>query len=473
MAWRRGALRLPRALRGLRSRLVAALVLTSAVTLGAAALALVSPLEHRLRQDTTQSVIATIEASRPEFDDTPGPPGQPSKPTLRRLARQLERRTGARVIVLDAARHPIYNPDPGLPDSFSDVRKALRLDRTVHQVAGGVLRVATPIRISGRRYAVAVRKLLTEVTSANRVVTTALLPVGLIALVIALAVGILIARRLLVRLNRLRDAAVSFDLERIGGRSVAHDQHDDEIGELTRAFAAMQDRLAQAEAARRVFVSTASHELRTPVASLSTMLELLADEAAESDPDPAELRARIARARLQALRLGRLADDLLDLSRIDAEVPLRSEPVELGEICRAVAAEFEVRLASEDNRLTVALRDAPVWARADPDAVARIVRILVDNGLRHGGGAPVRVDAVPDGGGALVHVADEGPGISEEEREVVFERFRRGGSQSDGGGWGLGLAIARELAERMGGSLTLLPGSGARFELRLPQAPPP
>jgi signal transduction histidine kinase len=469
---RRWALRLPRVLRGLRPRLVAALVLTSAVTLGAAALALVSPLEQRLRKDTTQNLLATVSASRPLFDDVQGPPGNPSRPELRRLVRDLERRAGARIVILDGAGHTIYNQDPDVRDSYADVRRALRRDHTVREVRDGVLRVATPIRIQGRRYALAIRKALTEVSAANRVVTRALLPVGLIALVIALLVGIVLATRLLVRLNRLRDAAVSFDLEHLGGRRVPDDRHDDEIGELARAFAAMQDRLAQAEAARRAFVSTASHELRTPVASLSTMLELLADEAADSSPDPEDLRARIARARSQAGRLGRLAEDLLDLSRIDAEVPLRSEPVELGEICRAVAAEFDVRLAGDPARLTVALDGAPTWGRGDPDAVARIVRILLDNGLRHGGGAPVRVEAVADGGGARVHVSDDGPGIPEDERAIVFERFRRGDTQSEGG-FGLGLAIARELAQKMGGSLTLLPGPGARFELQLPPAPAP
>jgi signal transduction histidine kinase len=203
------------------------------------------------------------------------------------------------------------------------------------------------------------------------------------------------------------------------------------------------------------------------------MLELLAEEAAEPEPDTAELRSRIGRARLQAARLGRLAEDLLDLSRIDADVPLRREPVEMTEICRAVGAEFEVRLAGDDAPLTVDLGDEPLWARGDPDAVARVVRILVDNALRHGQGAPVRVQACGEDGQVVAAVADDGPGIPDAEREIVFERFRRGGAQSGDSGFGLGLAIARELAGRMQGSLTLAPGPGARFELRLPALPAP
>jgi signal transduction histidine kinase len=466
------ALTLPAALRGLRPRLVGALVLTSVVTLGAAALALLSPLENRLRQDTTQNVLATVTATRPEFDDAFGAQGTVLRVRLARIARGLERRAGARVVILDAARHPLYNPDPDLFDPFDDVRRALRKDRTLHDVRNGILRIAMPVRIGGRRYAVAVRKALTEVSAANRVVTKALLPVALVALVIALVLGVLLAGRLLARLNRLRDAAVSLGPDHLD-RPVPRDDHEDEIGELARAFAAMQERIAAAESARRAFVATASHELRTPVASLSTMLELLAEEAAEPQPDAAELRSRIGRARLQAARLGRLAEDLLDLSRIDADVPLRREPVEMTEICRAVGAEFEVRLAGDDGRLRVDLGDEPLWARGDPDAVARVVRILVDNALRHGQGAAVRVQARGEDGHVVAVVADDGPGIPEEEREIVFERFRRGGAQSGDSGFGLGLAIARELAGRMQGSLTLAPGQGARFELRLPALPAP
>src|ERR1700756_3054087 len=96
------ALTLPAALRGLRPRLVGALVLTSVVTLGAAALALLSPLENRLRQATTQNVLATVTASRPEFDDVLGAQGKVLRVGLARIARGLERRAGARIVILDA-----------------------------------------------------------------------------------------------------------------------------------------------------------------------------------------------------------------------------------------------------------------------------------------------------------------------------------------------------------------------------------
>ena len=118
----------------------------------------------------------------------------------------------------------------------------------------------------------------------------------------------------------------------------------------------MQQRLQQQEEARRAFVSTASHELRTPLASLDGMLELLDDDLGSGDVDIDDARSLLDRARAQSRRLSRLAADLLDLSRLDAQVQLRSEPVELGELSRAVLAEFE--LGTEERGIVSTLDDA-------------------------------------------------------------------------------------------------------------------
>jgi signal transduction histidine kinase len=207
-------------------------------------------------------------------------------------------------------------------------------------------------------------------------------------------------------------------------------------------------------------VATASHELRTPVASLQTLLELVADEAADEEPDMVAVRADIANALAQASRLGGLAHGLLDLSRLDAGVPPRSEPIELGELVRAVAAEF--RPPPEFDL-------EPCWALGDPDSVARIVRLLVDNAFRHGSGR-VELRTERRNGVVVVRVLDDGPGVPEPERETIFERFRRGDA-SAAPGFGLGLAIGRELARRMGGELAAEDGPGGRFALALPAAP--
>jgi signal transduction histidine kinase len=144
----------------------------------------------------------------------------------------------------------------------------------------------------------------------------------------------------------------------------------------------MQRRLKQQEEARRAFVATASHELRTPLTSLEGMLELLDEDLQSDHTDLDDARALVERARAQSRRLARLAADLLDLSRLDAQVHLRSEPVELGELSRAVMAEFELGTAERGIASELDDAEGPVWAMGDPGSVARILRILLDNAVR-------------------------------------------------------------------------------------------
>jgi signal transduction histidine kinase len=232
----------------------------------------------------------------------------------------------------------------------------------------------------------------------------------------------------------------------------------------------MQERLRELEATRSQFLATASHELRTPVASLQAMLELASQDL---DAVPAEIddaRAQVERAEAQSRRLGELAADLLDLTRLDTGIDLREEPVELGEICRAVVAEFALRTAGTEERLEFDHSADSVWANADPSAVARVARILIDNALRYSpADTPVKIDVRRNGQGVELAVTDSGPGIPEDERDVIFERFRRGREVDGGTGFGLGLAIGRGLAARMHGDLQLdASDGGARFVLRLP-----
>jgi signal transduction histidine kinase len=342
-----------------------------------------------------------------------------------------------------------YDTDPDAAGNLADARRALLTRRSEHAVSGGVAEAAVPVRGG----ALALRRRLGDVERTATVVEEAFAAAAGAGLLLALAGGLLLSGRMLRRLRELRNAVA-------GDTAVPRDEHRDEIGELARAFAALQTRVADQEAARRTFVATASHELRTPVASLQTLLELVADEAADEEPDMDAVRADIASAFAQARRLGGLAHGLLDLSRLDADVPPRSEPIELGELLRAVAAEF---------RPPPEFELAPCWALGDPDSVARIVRLLVDNAFRHGSGR-VELRTEHRDGVVVVRVLDDGPGVPEAEREAIFERFRRGDA-SVTPGFGLGLAIGRELARRMGGELAAEDGPGGRFALALPAAP--
>jgi len=320
----------------------------------------------------------------------------------------------------------------------------------------------------------ALRRRLGDVGRTYSVVADAFAGAALAGLALALIGGFALSGRMLRRLRGLSNAMLQADPV-LAPAEV--DTARDELGELARAFAGLQQRLAQQEDARRMFVATASHELRTPLTSLQNLLELTVDET-----DPERIKQDVQQALLQAQRLSGLSKGLLDLSRLDAGAPLRSEPIELGELSRAVASEFGARAGEGGVSLDVVPPVGPCWASGDPGAVARVLRILLDNALRFSpAGSAIRVVARYAGDQACFEVADAGPGVPVAERELIFERFQRGSRTGGEGGFGLGLAIGRELAERLGGSLRLVDSdAGACFVCALPielptgsQAPEP
>jgi signal transduction histidine kinase len=466
---------------GLRPRLLAALVLTSAVTLAVAALALLSPLEQRLRSDGESGVFQAIGAARPEFEEIRiNRAGEPDQEQLEATTSLLRRRASATVTILDGQLSVVFSgagPSLDVPNYYGQARRALKTGRGIHALVGDELVAAEPIDVggpAGRRYVLVLMRRLQYVSGAVHVVQKAFIEAAGVGLGIALLLGIGLTTTLLRRLERLRNA--TRELERRGLEApLPEDAGHDEIGDLARTFASMQSRLRRQEVARRAFVATASNELRTPLASLEGMLELLEDDLSADSLDLEDARERTAHAREQSRRLSHLASDLLDLSRLDAEVRLRTEPLELGELARAVAAEFELRAAERQVAVNAVHPSEPCWVAADPGAVARIVRILLDNSLRVAPpGSSIEMSIAPSGPWARVSVCDHGPGVPPLERERIFERFQRGTATGGQGGFGLGLAIGRELAVRMGGSLELLAdppagqSHGACFTLSLP-----
>jgi signal transduction histidine kinase len=470
----------PRVRFGLRPRLLAALVLTATVTLAAAALTLLAPLKSQLRRDSLSQTKTAVLGAQTQFGYIPLVNGRPNKRTIKKDALALGKANDATVVIWDSALRRFYATDPDLSISDGLARNAFR-DKLVHRhEANGVLDLAIRYRAQpvdpsnptshGAFYVLEVFKPLDYVGKANAVVQSAFLKAALVGLLVAIVLGIGFSSRLLRRLRLLQDASRSLDERDLSTLVVPHDTVADEIGELARGFATMHARLRQQEEARRAFVATASHELRTPLTSLDGMLELLADDLDREPIDLPDARERVARAQQQSRRLAGLASDLLDLSRLDALVELRSEPVELGEVARAVAAEFDARARERDIEVALDELSGQSWAQADPGSVARIVRILLDNALRVA--PPHTTIEIRIGGPAgepMIEVADEGPGVPADERELIFERFQRGRERSDEGGFGLGLAIGCELASRMGGSLELTgarPGATFRLSLR-------
>jgi signal transduction histidine kinase len=242
---------------------------------------------------------------------------------------------------------------------------------------------------------------------------------------------------------------------------------EDELGQLTRTFNEMQEQLARTERARREFVANASHELRTPIFSLGGFAELLQDE----DLDEATRDRFLASMREQIDRLQRLSADLLDLSRLDAgALTIHPRQVDLSEVAGTVVSEFIPAAAAKGAALEIDLPDGDLEAWCDPDRVAQIVRILLDNALRHNPeGTRIVLSALRRGGEVELAIADSGPALGPAVAERVFERFYTADAAS---GSGLGLAIAQELARRMDGRLELLSRREHKaFTLVLPVAP--
>ena len=467
---------------GLRGRIVGVVLVTAVATLAVAAVALLGPLEKSLRNAEKATLIHDLRGATKPFSSLELNQVTYSAAAHNQLyvhQQSLANRVGAIVKVFG---------DPGLSgtdsrqligtqddDSYNDVTSAFRRGRAEYSFGlidgSDYARAAIPFKDNGRTYVLAVRKPIGEIPGAVRAVRRAFLDAALAGLALSLILGIPLSARLVRRLRRLREAAL--ELAQAGPTAeVPEDRVHDEVGDLARTLAIMQHRLRQQEEARRAFVATASHELRTPLTSLDGMLELLHDDLNDDHPDLEDARALVERAHAQSRRLGRLASDLLDLSRIDAQVELRSEPVELGELSRAVLAEFEVGNEQHDIRSRLDDLGGSVWALGDPGSIAQVLRILLDNAVRAsptGGEVRVALNRQPT---VRISVSDQGPGVHPDERESIFERFHRGRDTAGQAGFGLGLAIGRELAERMGGDLVLDDdaGPGATFTLRLPTA---
>ncbi|TFV86629.1 ATP-binding protein [Blastococcus sp. CT_GayMR16] len=240
----------------------------------------------------------------------------------------------------------------------------------------------------------------------------------------------------------------------------------EEMARLARTMNAMLARLQHAADRQRAFVADASHELRSPLARMRAEMEV--DLAHPETADPAATAASVL---AETVTLQRLVDDLLLLARGDAGAlePGRREPVDLDEVVQARVAAFR---STGEHRIDVS-GVQPVQVAGDPSQLQRVIANLLDNAVRH---ARNRIVVTLDEGadGAELTVADDGPGVPPPDQGRIFERFTRlddARSARDGGA-GLGLAIARGIAERHGGTLTVDGPPGARFLLRLPSGRP-
>lgn len=337
------------------------------------------------------------------------------------------------------------------------------------QVASGLVdfgtgvhaQAASPILVNGQAVGAVVYS--TSLNGVNTIVKQQArrnLVAAIIALSISLVAGLLASNYIARRIRRLEKAAR--EVTKGNFTEPLPVDSRDEIGELARAFNTMQERLGRADRARKAFIANASHELRTPLFSLGGYVELMREEELDEETQ----REFLDTMHSQITRMTKLATDLLDLSKLDTgSLPIQPERVDLGDLAHSIAREFEPRAAEHQTELTVITLDG-VDAICDPDRVAQIVRILVDNALSHTpAGTSINLVVEDEGGDAHIAVSDNGPGISDEDLPRIFDRFHTGDKT---GGTGLGLSIANELAEAMSSRLEVdTSPAGTTFTLHI------
>ncbi len=305
---------------------------------------------------------------------------------------------------------------------------------------------------------VVVAVLLSLLGSAASVPPLLVLPVS-----VALALGVtqLLAAGMVAPLRRMTEVSRAMARGDYSGR--VRTTATDEVGQLAAAFNRMAEDLATVDRERRDLIATVSHELRTPLTAMTALLENLADGVVPADSE------HLGAALEEAQRLGRLVDDLLQLSRLEAGVvELDREQVALRSLVEESVA--QVAAAGRTGAFDVTV-PADLAVEGDPARLRQLLVNVLDNAGRHAPtGTTVRVSGGADGGGRWwLEVADEGGGVAPEDRERVFERFGTDG----GGGTGLGLAVARWVAQLHGGTLRFLdPDSGRGARLRLEVAVP-
>jgi len=296
-------------------------------------------------------------------------------------------------------------------------------------------------------------------------------PVGLGILAVVMAVASYpVARRLAKRLEQ-----VASGVERWGKGDLGHRvpvEGEDEVATLAATFNRAASQIDELVAQQRQMLANASHELRSPLARLRMALELLSEEPSAGD------RARlIEESRLDIVDLDVLIEELLLMARADGRTPRR--PFETTDL-RAVVDGEVARLGSDlAGAVTVAVDGGPAPLAADPLMLRHLVRNLLENAQRHGGGKGVRAIVTTtgpaQGDNVVLAVEDAGPGIPVEERERIFAPFYRlPGADRNAGGVGLGLALVRQVARYHGGDARALDGAqgGSRFEVVLPRGGP-
>ena len=348
-------------------------------------------------------------------------------------------------------------------------RPALDTDVAGAAVVGGTrMRLRTErVYYREHQYVAAVMAPLRELEQARADLRQTLVLGILVALVIAAAGGWLIGRQTLRPLDEMASQATAITESNASDR-LHTPYRNDELGRLATAFNGLLDRLVRALQSQRQFMAEASHELRTPVSVVRTTAQVTL---ARDSRSPEDHRAMMEIVGEQAERLTHLVETMFLLSRAEANgLPLSLEPVYLDDIVGESARALQVVARDREVEVT-ADGDTEVRFTGDNRLLRQMVTNLLDNAVRHAKhGGRVSASVVQTPSTITIRVMDDGPGVPAEARDSIFERFTRMNQEYPGAG--LGLPIARWIAEAHGGSLVLEtsgPG-GSTFIVRLTPA---
>ena len=448
----------------LRMRIAAAAALAVALVVVIAAVAIYLGVRAELRGEVDDSLrdrsaefarvaggalpgLAPGEARRPPPREFPAPPperfgGPGGVAQIVLPTGRVVRRPGAEeALPVDARTREIAASGSG----------EQLTDRTVD---GTHLRVLT--RAFPERGAIQLARPLDEVDRQLERVLLVLLVVGALGVALGAALAALVARTALAPISRFTRRTE----ELTGDPDPSHRidaTGSDELGRLARSFNSTLDSLERSVEAQRQLVADASHELRTPIASLRANIQTL-ERAGELPPaEQARLRADI----IQELdELTSLVADIVELARGAG----RAEPVDDVRVDEILASVLERTRARSANGTILRARSEPTVVRGDPERIQRAISNLVDNAVKWSpAGGVVEIDL---SGGELT-VRDHGPGFAEEDLPHVFERFYRAGSARRLPGSGLGLAIVRQAADAHGGAVSASNAPGGGAEVRV------
>jgi two-component system OmpR family sensor kinase len=459
----------------LRRRLVLVHLLAILVAVGATAATGWWLLSQSVNRQLNAALLALAEAEAAMLADGDGTavriheaPAGSAPPSLARLDRLVQIIDGqGRILARSANLGSEKLPAP------SPLLEQLAAGHTVFDTLPDTseepLRmVSLPTQVRGQRFAVQVAGSLDDV---DHILQSASILFSLMALALLAALswaGARLSSKLFVAIENIVGQAREIEDSNLH-RRLPHPGSDDEVGHLVTTLNAMLQRIEQAFDTQRRFTADASHELRSPLSRLRAEIEITLRRPRDSEDYVKALRSSLE----EVERLTTLVEELLMLARIDAGQERGSaELVSLATLARDTIQRMEAQ--AHDRNIGIVLTDElPEGADVDCAPLGLVLRNILDNAIKFSPeGGQIGVHIARDGHGAILTVADQGPGIAEDELPFLFDRFFRGCGARAGevDGFGLGLALSQAIMQAYGGKIEVSnkPGRGAQFKVRLP-----